>query len=160
MTSWECLYGFLGALGARELDRSPGGPGALPSLSSPAVSSDHCSRSTSGLLPGRKDPASFPLKGQLPLLERAGGGAGARLRPRPHPRGPLGSWPCLCVCASPGLEAAMMVGVHGGAELGARGGGGGRGDGAGWALMSLFVSPPSLPPLRCAGPADPAGRPG
>lgn len=51
-----------------------------------------------------------------------------------------------------------MVGVHGGAELGARGGGGGRGDGAGWTLMSLFVSPPSLPPLLCAGPADPAGR--
>lgn len=54
----------------------------------------------------------------------------------------------------------MMVGVHGGAELGARGGGGGRGDSADWALISLLVSLPSLPPFRCAGPADSAGRPG
>lgn len=77
------MYGFLGALGARELDRSPGGPGAFLSLSSPGVSSYYCPRLASGLLPGEGSGVLSP-SGTAPP-PGAGRGRGWRSAPPSAP---------------------------------------------------------------------------
>lgn len=131
------------------MNRSPGGPGAFPSLSWPAVSSDYCSEST---LPftWSKDPASFPLQGQLPLLERAGGGAGARPRPPPHPRGRLGSWPCLVRLREPWTRSSHDGGCSRRRRTpGARWGRRARGRRGLGANVSLCVSPFPASPSVC-----------
>lgn len=83
MTSWECLYRFLGALGARELDGSPGGPGAFLSLSSPAVNSDFCSGADPPSYLEQRILRPFPFRDSSPLA--AGRGRGWRSAPPSAP---------------------------------------------------------------------------
>lgn len=89
MTSWECLYRFLGALGARELDGSPGGPGAFLSLSSPAVNSDYCSGADPPSYLEQRILRPFPFRDSSPSC--SGQGAGLAFGPALSPTRAAGS---------------------------------------------------------------------